>query len=55
VLFDRNQLSVDMTKEGGNAWRTNTTEFRAIERENVKSWDSEAVIFGQIDIAAPIA
>jgi HK97 family phage major capsid protein len=50
VLFDRQQMSLDMTKEGGNAWRTNTTEFRAIEREDVKVWDSEAVVYGELDI-----
>jgi HK97 family phage major capsid protein len=50
VLWDRKQLSIDMTKEGGNAWRTNTTEFRAIEREDVTLWDDEAVVYGQIDI-----
>jgi HK97 family phage major capsid protein len=50
VLWDRKQMSVDMTKEGGNAWRTNTTEFRAIEREDVTLWDSEAVVYGQLDI-----
>lgn len=50
VLWDRQQLSVDMTKEGGNAWRTNTTEFRAIEREDVTLWDDEAVVYGQLDI-----
>lgn len=50
VLWDRQQLSVDMTKVGGEAWRTNTTEFRAIEREDVSLWDSEAVVYGQIDI-----
>jgi len=55
VLFDRQQLSVDMTKEGGNAWRTNTTEFRAIEREDVKVWDSEAVVYGELDITVPVA
>lgn len=54
VLFDRQQMSLDMTKEGGNAWRTNTTEFRAIEREDVKVWDSEAVVYGQLDIT-PVA
>jgi HK97 family phage major capsid protein len=50
VLFDRQQYSIDMTKEGGNAWRTNSTELRAIEREDVKLWDSEAVVFGQITV-----
>ncbi|MGE0993029.1 phage major capsid protein, partial [Bacillus sp. GMa5/2] len=34
--------------EGGNAWRTNTSEFRAIEREDVTPWDTEAVVYGQI-------
>ncbi|AHA74560.1 phage major capsid protein, HK97 family [Bacillus thuringiensis YBT-1518] len=50
-LWDRKQLSIDMTKEGGNAWRTNTSEFRAIEREDVTLWDAEAVVYGQITIA----
>lgn len=50
VLWDRQQLSVDMTKEGGNAWRTNTTEFRAIEREDVTLWDDEAVVYAEFDI-----
>ncbi len=48
ILWDRKQLSIDMTTEGGNAWRTNTSEFRAIEREDVTSWDTEAVVYGQI-------
>jgi HK97 family phage major capsid protein len=50
VLWDRKQMSIDMTTQGGNAWRTNTTEFRAIEREDVTLWDSEAVVYGQLDI-----
>lgn len=51
ILWDRKQLSIDMTTEGGNAWRTNTSEFRAIEREDVTSWDTEAVVYGQITVA----
>ncbi|HEF1856002.1 phage major capsid protein [Bacillus thuringiensis] len=51
ILWDRKQLSIDMTKEGGNAWRTNTSEFRAIEREDVTLWDQEAVVYGQITVA----
>jgi HK97 family phage major capsid protein len=50
VLWDRQQMMLDMTTVGGNAWRTNTTEFRAIEREDVTLWDSEAVVYGQLDI-----
>ncbi|MGH0944679.1 phage major capsid protein [Bacillus mycoides] len=51
ILWDRKQLSIDMTTEGGNAWRTNTSEFRAIEREDVTPWDTEAVVYGQIAVA----
>lgn len=51
ILWDRKQLSIDMTTEGGNAWRTNTSEFRAIEREDVTPWDTEAVVYGQIIVA----
>lgn len=50
VLWDRKQSSVDMTKVGGKAWRSNTTEFRTIVREDVTKWDEKAVVFGQIDI-----
>lgn len=50
VLWDRKQMSLDMTKEGGQAWRTNTTEFRAIQREDVTTWDTEAVVYTQINI-----
>lgn len=52
VLWDRQQMSIDMTKEGGNAWRTNSTEFRAIEREDVTLWDSEAVVYAQFKVTA---
>lgn len=52
VLWDRKQLSIDMTKEGGNAWRSNTTEFRAIKRLDVTAWDEEAVVYAQIDISS---
>ena len=50
VYWDRQQMLLDMTKEGGDAWRSNTTEFRVIEREDVTKWDTEAVVYGQIDI-----
>lgn len=53
VYWDREQMLIDMTKEGGNAWRSNTTEFRVIEREDVTKWDEEAVVYGQININAP--
>lgn len=52
ILWDRKQMSLDMTDIGGEAWRTNSMELRAIEREDVTLWDSEAVVFGQITLPA---
>lgn len=52
VLWDRKQLSIDKTREGGDAWRTNTTEFRAIKRLDVTAWDGAAVVYAQIDISS---
>ncbi|WP_193063669.1 phage major capsid protein [Oceanobacillus oncorhynchi] len=50
TLWDREQMSLDMTQTGGNAWRTNTTEFRAIEREDVTPWDEEAIVYGLLSL-----
>lgn len=50
VLFDRQAYSVDMTDVGGKAWRTNSTEVRAIEREDVQAWDDDAIIYGQVAV-----
>lgn len=50
VLWDRKKKSIDMTKVGGQAWRTNTSEFRVIQREDVTKWDPEAVVYAQLDI-----
>lgn len=49
--WDRKQISIDMTKVGGEAWRSNTTEFRAIMRLDTGAWDEEAVIYAQMDIS----
>nr|WP_269820042.1 phage major capsid protein [Bacillus velezensis] len=51
VLFDRQQQSIASTDVGG-AFETNTTKVRAIEREDVKLWDSEAVVYGQLTLSA---
>jgi len=49
--WDRKQISIDMTKVGGDAWRSNTTEFRAIMRLDTGAWDEEAVVYAQMDIS----
>ncbi|MDL5022670.1 phage major capsid protein [Bacillus siamensis] len=52
VLFDRQQQSIASTDVGAGAFETNTTKVRAIEREDVKLWDSEAVVYGQLTLSA---
>lgn len=50
VLFDREQTDIMASDVAGDAWRTDVTEFRAIEREEVKTRDVEAFVYGQIAI-----
>lgn len=56
TYWDRKQVSIEMTKVGGEAWRSNTTEFRAIMRLDTSAWDPEAVRYTQIDVTpTPVA
>lgn len=50
VLFDREQLSIATSDTAGDAFTTDVTLFRAIEREEVKTKDAEAFVYGQIDL-----
>ncbi|MCM3448847.1 phage major capsid protein [Bacillus safensis] len=50
VLFDRQQQSIDYTNLAAGSFETNTTKVRAIEREDVRKWDEEAVVYGQLSI-----
>lgn len=51
VLFDRETLSINSSDVAGDAFLTDNTLFRAIEREEVKTRDSEAFVYGQVTIA----
>ncbi|MBG9657090.1 phage major capsid protein [Cytobacillus firmus] len=51
VMFDREQTDIAASTEAGNAFVTDNTLFRAIEREEVKSRDVEAFIYGQVTLA----
>lgn len=51
ALFSRKFFELASTKEGGDAWRRDTTEFRAIMRDDIKIWDPGAAVFGQLDIS----
>ncbi|WP_088832630.1 phage major capsid protein [Paenibacillus tyrfis] len=48
VIFDRQQYSIASTNVGGKAFVRNTTDVRAIQREDVKFFDSDAVVYGEL-------
>lgn len=52
VLFTRGQYELSSTREGGDAWRRDTTELRTITRDDCKQWDANAAVFGQLTIKA---
>ncbi|WP_379142352.1 phage major capsid protein [Paenibacillus sp. sgz500992] len=51
VLFDRQQYSLASTNVGGKSFGRNSTDVRAIQREDVRFFDNEAVVYGQLTIA----
>lgn len=51
VMFEKEELSIAASDVAGNAFTTDVTLFRAIEREDVKIKDSEAYIYGEIKIS----
>lgn len=51
VLFDREELSIAASDVAMDAFETDNTLFRAIEREEVKTRDTEAFVYGQVTIA----
>lgn len=50
VLFRRRFYELASTNVGGDAWRRDTTELRAIMRHDITFWDNDAAVFGQIDL-----
>lgn len=50
VMFDRETLSVTSSDVAGDAYLTDVTLFRAIEREQVLTRDTEAFVYGQVDV-----
>lgn len=50
VLFNRRFFELASTREGGDAWRRDTTELRTIMRDDYVKWDDKAAVFGQLDI-----
>lgn len=51
VLFTWGIYQLASTTEGGDAWRRDTTELRAITRDDARKWDDAAVKFAQVTIS----
>jgi HK97 family phage major capsid protein len=54
VLFDRQQVQINATNVGGDAYLTDVTLFRAILREEVKTRDEEAFVYGQVELTPTV-
>lgn len=52
VLFTRGQYDLASTREGGDAFKRDTTDLRTIVRDDCKQWDAGAAVFGQLTITA---
>lgn len=52
TLFDRQSMSLMTTNVGGQAWRTNTTEVRVIDRFDVETTDADAIEAGSFKTVA---
>jgi len=50
VIFNREFFELASTREGGDAWRRDTTELRTIMRDDYVKWDGAAAVYGQLDI-----
>lgn len=51
VLFDRETTEIRASDVAGDAYLTDATLFRAIERFDVRMRDEEAFVYGEIDLA----
>lgn len=50
VLFTYGRYELASTREGGDAWRRDTTELRTITRDDLRMWDAAAMVYGQLQI-----
>lgn len=54
VLFSRKFYELASTKEGGDAFKRDTTDLRALMRDDIKTWDAKAAVFGNLDITPTV-
>ncbi|MFC5532379.1 phage major capsid protein [Cohnella yongneupensis] len=51
VLFNRRFFELASTREGGDAWRRDTTELRTIMRDDYVKWDPASTVYGQLTLS----
>lgn len=51
VLFTRRFFELAATKEGGDAFKRDTTDLRTIMRDDIKFWDTGAAVYGQLALS----
>lgn len=54
VWFTRGTYELASTREGGEAWRRDSTELRVITRDDLKTWDSAAMVKGELDVTPAV-
>ncbi len=54
VWFTRGTYELASTREGGEAWRRDGTELRVITRDDLATWDTAAMIKGELDVTVAV-
>lgn len=54
VWFTRGAYELASTREGGEAWRRDTTELRVLTRDDLKQWDAAAMVKGELDVTPAV-
>lgn len=54
VWFTRGTYELASTREGGEAWRRDSTELRVITRDDLVTWDAAAMVKGELDVTVAV-
>jgi len=54
VWFTRGTYELASTREGGEAWRRDSTELRILTRDDLRQWDAAAMVKGELDVTPAV-
>jgi len=54
VWFTRGTYELASTREGGEAWRRDSTELRVLTRDDLRQWDAAAMVKGELDVTPAV-